>query len=348
MNKKIILPIISSFLILGLLVNINKNETKNDTYIYTTVSNTNGINIQIKELASESNYGVKSITYNVYPHTNTDKILYKIKYVDNSQVEDDILSINHDEKNRFLTIKCFKPFTKKIVLTLYAELNENINASIELDFVEKISPTFSLITDEEGKLSIDVNLNSTDGSLKVDKQVKEESLKLNKTFINKANEYLKEDSFIFLKTNAPFYEDDTFYYYLGDYFDDGENTAYKQYISDMKGFESTINDKNINLNTYTIKSFLDTLYSTISINYITLIDKENDREVNSFYNKENINIKMPIVELEKNHFEELFNGENVVFDYTCKINDVQYKSSFGLKVSSLEISKITSYPSLQF
>ena len=70
--------------------------------------------------------------------------------------------------------------------------------------------------------------------------------KLNKTFINKANEYLKEDSFIFLKTNAPFYEDDTFYYYLGDYFDDGENTAYKQYISDMKGFESTINDKNIN------------------------------------------------------------------------------------------------------
>ena len=35
MNKKIIIPIISSFLILGLLVNINKNETKNDTYIYT-------------------------------------------------------------------------------------------------------------------------------------------------------------------------------------------------------------------------------------------------------------------------------------------------------------------------
>ena len=348
MNKKIILPIISSFLVLGLLVNINKNETINDTYISTTISNTNGMNIQIKELTSDSGYGVKSITYNVYPHTNTDKILYKIKYVDSSQVEDGILSITHNEKNRLLTIKCFKPFSKKIILTLYAELNEDINASIELDFIEKISPTFSLITNEEGKLSVDVNLNSTGGSLSVDKIVKEESIKLNKTFISKANDYLKEDSFVFLKTNAPFYEDDPFYYYLGDYFDDGENTAYKQYISDMKGFESTINDQNINLNSYTVKTFLDSLYSTVSINYVSLIDKTNDREVNSFYNKENIDIKMPIVELEKNHFEELFNGENAVFDYTCKINDVQYKSSFGLKVSSLELSKITSYPSLQF
>ena len=82
---------------------------------------------------------------------------------------------------------------------------------------------------------------------------------------------------------------------------------------------------------------------------LEIIAEENNPNTHqTLENKENINIKMPIVELEKNHFEELFNGENVVFDYTCRINDVQYKSSFGLKVSSLEISKITSYPSLQF
>ena len=72
-QKKVLAVVLAVALIVtGFATSTFIDGNSNKVVKETTVSNTNGINIQIKELASESNYGVKSITYNVYPHTNTD------------------------------------------------------------------------------------------------------------------------------------------------------------------------------------------------------------------------------------------------------------------------------------
>lgn len=304
----------------------------------------NGIKLKVKNLANENNYGSQVISYSVDPSFNTDTILYKVAYNDASSIEEGVLSIKHDNSNNQITITCLKAFTKQIILTLYAESNENINASINIDFVEKLTPSFTLQAETGKQLKVNTNVATTGGSITVDKTIKEEKFIFNTDFVTKVNSYMKEDSLDYFKKHTflgidP--DDSGVEYYLCD--------SYK-YIG-MPGSELTIDDyyKDTtfdsilssllpsSITSFSTEAFLSSIYTNVNFTYVDMDD--NGHEVIGY--QKNVTAKMPLSGLTSAHFTELFNGETKVFDYSCTINNQKYTSSFGLKLDKVNISNIS-------
>lgn len=157
----------------------------------------NGIKLQVKKLANDNEQttlGTQIIKYTVDPDFYTEKVLYKIAYSDSSNVEEGILKIVHNDASCEVIVTCLKVFTKQIVLTLYAENHANVNASINIDFVEKLTPTFTLQAETGKPLGVNANVASTGGTISADKTVKNQKLVFNADFITKATNYILEDA----------------------------------------------------------------------------------------------------------------------------------------------------------
>lgn len=118
--------------------NVSKNDNEDDSPMDSSIKEENGISIIgiQKKAASDSlyKYGEETVNYK-FGEDVTDRVLYKINYTGQSEVPDSsILTISHEVGS--MKIGCNKPFLKQITITLYAESDEKINASITLDFVE--------------------------------------------------------------------------------------------------------------------------------------------------------------------------------------------------------------------
>ena len=305
----------------------------------------NGIKLKVKNLANENNYGSQIISYSVNPSFNTDTILYKIAYKDASSIEEGVLSIKHDNSNNQITITCLKAFTKQIILTLYAESNENINASINIDFVEKLTPTFTLQAETGKQLKVNTNVATTGGSITVDKTIKEEKFIFNADFVTKVNSYMKEDSLDYFKKHVFLGKDkndDGVEYYLADAYvyadkNNPDETEYNNYFKDTT-FDSILSSLlPSSITTYSSETFLNSIYTNVTFKYVDMSD--NGHDVMDY--QKNVTAKMPLSGLTSAHFTELFNGETKVFDYSCTINNQKYTSSFGLKLDEINISNIS-------
>lgn len=304
----------------------------------------NGIKLKVKNLASANNYSSQVISYSVDPSFNTDTILYKVAYNDASSIEEGVLSIKHDNSNTQITITCLKAFTKQIILTLYAESNENINASINIDFVEKITPTFTLQAETGKQLKVNTNVATTGGSITVDKTIKEEKFTFNADFVTKVNNYMKEDSLIYylkhdlLKkdSDGTIYSFSDKYKFANDHYPDVA-LDYTDYYKDTT-FDSILSSLSpSNITSYSTEAFINAIYMNVNFTYVN-IDDEGHEGYDVNYK---LTAKMPLSGLTSAHFTELFNGETKVFDYSCTINNQKYTSSFGLKLDEINISNIS-------
>ena len=319
------------------------DHVKSDS-LATQLKGENGIKLKVKTLTSASNYGSQVISYSVDPSFNTDTILYKVAYNDASSIEESVLSIKHDNSNNQITITCLKAFTKQIVLTLYAESNENINASINIDFVEKITPTFTLQAETGKQLKVNTNVATTGGSITVDKTIKEEKFTFNADFVTKVNNYMKEDSLIYylkhdlLKkdSDGTIYSFSDKYKFANDHYPDVA-LDYTDYYKDTT-FDSILSSLSpSNITSYSTEAFINAIYMNVNFTYVN-IDDEGYEGYDVNYK---LTAKMPLSGLTSAHFTELFNGETKVFDYSCTINNQKYTSSFGLKLDEINISNIS-------
>lgn len=316
------------------------DHVKSDS-LATQLKGENGIKLKVKTLASASNYGSQVISYSVDPSFNTDTILYKVAYNDASSIEEGVLSIKHDNSNNQITITCLKAFTKQIVLTLYAESNENINASINIDFVEKLTPTFTLQAETGKQLKVNTNVATTGGSITVDKTIKEEKFNFNTDFVTKVNDYMKEDSLIYylkhdiLKkdSDGTIYSFSDKYKFANDHYPDVA-LDYTDYYKDTT-FDSILSSSSLSsITSYSTEAFINAIFMNVNFTYVNIDDEAIDVNYK-------LTAKMPLSGLTSAHFTELFNGETKVFDYSCTINNQKYTSSFGLKLDKINISNIS-------
>lgn len=320
------------------------DHVKSDS-LATQLKGENGIKLKVKTLASASNYGSQVISYSVDPSFNTDTILYKVAYNDASSIEEGVLSIKHDNSNNQITITCLKAFTKQIVLTLYAESNENINASINIDFVEKLTPTFTLQAETGKQLKVNTNVATTGGSITVDKTIKEEKFNFNTDFVTKVNNYMKEDSLIYylkhdlLKkdSDGTIYSFSDKYKFANDHYPDVA-LDYTDYYKDTT-FDSILSSSSLSsITSYSTEAFINAIFMNVNFTYVNIDDAEGNEGIDVNYK---LTAKMPLSGLTSAHFTELFNGETKVFDYSCTINNQKYTSSFGLKLDEINISNIS-------
>lgn len=324
----------------------------------------NGIKLKVKNLANEgeTTLGTQIIKYTVDPDFYTEKVLYKIAYKDASNVEEGILKIVHNDASCEVIVTCLKVFTKQIVLTLYAENHANVNASINIDFVEKLTPTFTLQAETGKSLGVNANVASTGGTISADKTVKNQKLVFNADFITKATNYILEDALYintygYIKQNEDSKPDivyDTFeeagykasdtkqIYSKATQLKNADVETWKQYAS-INSYLPFTNFDYTTISSFSIDSFIKNLSATLKIT--TMDYAYYDASGSNVYSDVNGNdsflYTMSLYRIKADHFKELFNGETTVFDYSCTINNKQYTSTFGLHLDEVNINGIT-------
>lgn len=327
----------------------------------------NGIKLKVKNLANDNEQttlGTQIIKYTVDPDFYTEKVLYKIAYSDSSNVEEGILKIVHNDASCEVIVTCLKVFTKQIVLTLYAENHANVNASINIDFVEKLTPSFTLQAETGKPLGVNANVASTGGTITADKTVKNQKLVFNADFITKATNYILEDALYintygYVKDNDgsssnPDLVFDTYEeakkagakgmktYSKATQLKNADVETWKQYAS-INSYLPFTNFDYTTISNYSVDTFVKSLSASIKIN---LYDYEMyDDSGNGVWSDSNGNrnflYTMSLYKIKADHFKELFNGETTVFDYSCTINNKQYTSTFGLHINEVNINGIS-------
>lgn len=327
----------------------------------------NGIKLKVKNLANDNEQttlGTQIIKYTVDPDFYTEKVLYKIAYSDSSNVEEGILKIVHNDASCEVIVTCLKVFTKQIVLTLYAENHANVNASINIDFVEKLTPSFTLQAETGKPLGVNANVASTGGTISADKTVKNQKLVFNADFITKATNYILEDALYintygYVKGNE---DDDTKPEIVYETFEEAGYKAsdtkqiyskatqlknadvetWKQYAS-INSYLPFINFDYATISSFSIDSFIKNLSATLKITAMdyNYYDASGSNVYGGSNGSRSFLYTMSLYKIKADHFKELFNGETTVFDYSCTINNKQYTSTFGLHLDEVNINGIS-------
>lgn len=334
-NKKIII-----FSLVGLLLassiaipTIINNSNHNESNLVSSIDNNKGINLVVKSIQSDNDYGTQEITYTVTPSFYAGQIIYKLNYLnDDAPLEEDIFSILHDVENNKLTITCLKPFLKQIILTLYAETNESVFATLKIDFIERLTPSHSLIAEDNKPLKVNTTVNTTGGSIEVDKTVKNEKLIFNKDFITKANNYLRLDSY-----NIENYESNAYSVKqkATKYKSTSGKSLYEQETTLVSSTLSTLDPESFT--NFTYESFIYSITARLSIKCYNLAGMRgvSENQANEFY------YTMKLKNITSAHLNELFNGTNPVFDYSCSINGTSYSTSLPLKLGNVQAKDIS-------
>lgn len=259
---------------------------------------------------SSTNYGSQNVHFVIDPKVHTDEILYSLKYKDGTNIEDDVFDIVFKPDDGLIRITCLRPFTKQIILTLYAKSNSNVNASITIDFKERITVTPELNVVENTPLAISNNIESSGGSISVDKSVTSSSVKFSSQFITSAQEMLYA-RFEQLELCNP---DTTYYFSI--------ETSYT-------GLDQTNCDYFFS-NAYTPILFLESIKMDVSYSY-----QENDDDTSY-----DVSSTYYLTDLLTEDFFAMFDGTNPIFDYTVVVNSTTYNAQFGLLISSININNI--------
>lgn len=298
--------------------------------------NENGIFLKVTPLkasASQNGYGQLKVNYTSTPSFNTDTILYKTSYKDGSAVDAEVLTINQDTINNQLIITCNKVFTKQIILTLFAESNSSVKADVTIDFKERINPISTLVAKENETLALSTELNSTGGSISIDKEIKNAKFTLNSDFLTKAETFLNDNVY-----NITFYktlDDRTGASRASKYSGtEGKKLFFKEVGITKYGTSPcpTIGSK------FTFEKILTSIDYSYSIPYINKSYYSGKLEENV---SSSIQLSKKLSSLSNSQLKELFNGVNPVFDYTYTINGVSYKESFPLTYDGVNASNIS-------
>ena len=312
----------------------------------TSLAEENGIELKVKKSSQPSKYGSQTIGYDINPQNNTnDEILYKLNYADGSIPEEMIIVIHNPEKQE-LTISCNNVFTEQIILTLYSKNNENVNANLYVDFIEKLNVKQNLVINENKPLSISNEITSSGGSIIIDKTITSESFTFNEDFILKAEQYMKADSYsIVVNANLNYTDEEGNEFSLAEEY---HESARYQDITPNEYFANDINYNFIGVDSSAINnlksinfsydSFVNSIY--LHITNIKFDVYENDGHEALSGKKDGI-FDLKLSNISSDHFNDLFSGTSPVFDYSVTINNQEYSSSFGLKIEGLNITSIS-------
>ncbi len=209
-----------------------------------------------------------------------------------------------------------------MTLTLYAESNENVKATLTFDFKEKISVSLpASITISEGNVpAITPIITSTGGTITIDKQVREATYKWNSQFL----------SWVTAQTKKKY---ETYRSEMGSVMSFTGTVSIGDYVGlsddDCASFFS---------NQFTAQNFLTTKGCKYSWQEAYSDDDSDDPWSTcngTFY----------LGSAGKSDFLSEFNGNNPIIDYSCKVNGVSYSKSFGLNISAINVTGITLYDS---
>ena len=266
---------------------------------------------------TKAKYGTYELTYSVTPTIYTDQIVAKIAYQDGTNIEDGIVSIEHDTINKEVNVNCLNAFTKKIVLTLYAESNPNVKGTMLFDFKERINVILpDAINLVEGQVpAINPHVDTTGGTILVDKNVTDVTYSWNPEFLS----WVKEKS---MKE-------------LNDYMDENranmsfEGGKFTGYVGlgaeDATGFFK--------------KAFKANEFLTTKGGSYTWEEAYSDDDSEDPWSV--CNSTWHLGSASKADFMAEFSGTKPVFDWTCKVNGNSYAKSFGLTLSSINVTSIS-------
>ncbi len=263
-------------------------------------------------------YGSYVVTYTVNPVIYTDEIMAKIEYEDGTEISTAVATLAFDSNAAKATVHFKGAFTKRIFLTLYAKSNPDVNAVLHFDFRERITVTLpDSINLKEGSVpTITPNIQSTGGTVAVDKTVKNVSYKWNASFVQWVKDKGIERSMSYYngcKNDAEWCEDIT-----------ALTAAEPTGLTDATA--SSFFTNKFNPQTW-LASISDT--TTFRVKWYDYDDYETKNQT------------FTIAQYSRSSFVTEFDGSKPIFDYSCTINGKSYSKSFGLKLDAIAVSSIT-------
>ena len=265
---------------------------------------------------SDAKYGTYNLTYSVTPTIYTDQIVAKIAYQDGTNVENGIVTLEHDTIKHEVKVNCLKAFAKKIVLTLYADSNPNVKGTMTFDFRERINVILpDSINLVEGQVpTVNPRVDSTGGTVTVDKNVTDVTYSWNPDFLawvkeksmKELNDYMAEN-----QANMSF-QGETFTGFVG------------LGAEDATGFFK--------------KAFKANEFLTTKGGKYTWEEAYSDDDSEDPWSQRSSTLYLGSAA--KTDFTSEFDGTKPVFDWTCKVNGVSYAKSFGLTLSSINVTSI--------
>ena len=289
-----------------------KNEAPN---VQADIEEGSNFRVKYSFNASTDKYGSYEITYKVEPNVYTDQILAKISYIDDTDVDENIISIVHLQTDKKVIVHCKDVFTKQVKVTLYAETNPEVNCMIKFDFVEKLKVSLPEVIDVvQGETpKINVTVDTTGGTKEADKIVRNETYAWNQDFVDWC--MAQGQAFLDSEVNEMKKNCEVRNASLGETF--GLTPAVCLYL-----FQASFN----------ATSFLSNIGVNFSYEYRYSDDDDPEYSI--------VNSKWCLKDISYDAFRQEFNGENKIIDYTCSVNRETYASSLGLRMEKIPVSKI--------
>ena len=313
-KKKILTTALLSVLTLsacGSIAYVSTQNNKNEFISNQLDSNVveKGISVKCAVVEdSTATYGAQIFSYTVNPNTSLNNVLYKISYLDGSEVDNSILTIAHDSENKTIQVDCNSVFTKQIILTLYLEHDENVKAEVTIDFVEIVDFDYVINCEEGKKLSVEHMFESTGGTISIPRTITNEVISWDEEFISAVEEK-------FIECMA----------------EDGYDTSNGYIKKDTTGDSSSMF-----LNSIGVNYFFNNVYTTADFFYIY-----------DLYWHDNVSGEDTYLSLyEFYNLDELLNLAiwDSVYNYSCVWNGTTYSCSFELMIdeTALYADEITS------
>lgn len=237
----------------------------------------------------------------------------KTAYQDGTNVENGIVTLEHDTIKHEVKVNCLKAFAKKIVLTLYADSNPNVKGTMTFDFRERINVILpDSINLVEGQVpTVNPRVDTTGGTVTVDKNVTDVTYSWNPDFLawvkeksmKELNDYMTEN-----QANMSF-QGETFTGFVG------------LGAEDATGFFK--------------KAFKANEFLTTKGGKYTWEEAYSDDDSEDPWSQ--CSSTWYLGSAAKADFTSEFDGTKPVFDWTCKVNGVSYAKSFGLTLSSINV-----------
>ena len=318
LNKPILLSI--GILSIGSMVGgyffINKvAKNKNDVPVQTEIETGNNFNVKYAFKADSNKYGSYEFTYKVNPDVYTDQILATLTYSDDTEMDSNLLTMEHFTDERKVVVHCLNVFTKQAKVKLYAETNPDVCAYVRFDFVERLTVTLpETVTITQGETpKVDVKIETTGGSKSVNKELQNVTYNWNSNFLSwcrtQANNYLskivtEKKSSCDIKNNSI-----------------GENYNLTQTSC------TDLFSKEFNAST-----FLASMGVNYSFDYHYSDDEDPD------YTTEEGTWMLK--DLDYSSFKTEFDGTRPIIDYSVKINGKKYEKTLGILLDKIPVQAI--------
>lgn len=319
----------TSVYVINILNNTENSESSNQLLNGGIVEN--GVQVKLATIVeSEAKYGAQKFTYSVYPELYTGTIEFDTCYEDGSEVEEGILTITHDKDNYEIIVECNEVFTKKIKLKLYSSVNEEVNATITLDFLEKLSVDSTLSLTEGSNMKFNSVVNTTGGTIEVDKTISNETAQWNSDFVIELKDYIRENVARFST------DEEMLNYYSEIYTSRGTswkfNNVFEFYVEGY--LLGSYSDGNFSINSSNLENCIIALKSnTYKFNLATFLDScriQMSATYSGSTGLRNEFIRFDLIESDtlENDMDELFTN---CIDYSCVVNETTYSKQFSLE-----------------